>query len=181
MAKLKLKLRYKSYDIPGFPDYCLHIYGDNDFRVWSKPRVASHGRKRGNCYLTNTLNHKGYLAVSLRKDGKPNTVKIHQIVAWILVGNPENKPTVDHIDRDKLNNRPTNLRWATVTEQNNNQGIRSDNTSGIPGVYWNKNNKRWSVQLRENGQSKHFGYFIDLKEAIVMRNLEYNRIHGLSN
>ena len=181
MAKLKLKLRYKSFEIPGFPDYSLHCYGDNDFRIWSKPRVGRRGRKCGNCYLTNCLNDHGYLVVGLSKDSKQKTVKLHQIVAWILVGNPENKPTVDHIDRDKLNNRPTNLRWATVTEQNNNQGIRSDNTSGIPGVYWNKNNKRWSVQLRENGQSKHFGYFKDKKEAEIMRNLEYNRIHGSLN
>ena len=180
MAKLKLKLRYKSFEIPGFPDYSLHCYGENDFRIWSKPRVTSHGHKRGNYYLTNCLND-GYLRVSLIKDGGKNTVKIHQIVAWIFVKNPENKPTVDHIDRNPLNNRAENLRWATNQEQQNNRGMRSDNTSGVPGVIWTKSNKKWRVRLQENGQKKHFGCFKDKKEAEIMRNLEYNRIHGLSN
>jgi hypothetical protein len=181
MEKLKLKLRYKTFEIPGFPDYCLHIYGDNDFRIWSKPRVDALRHKRGNYYLTNSLNEKGYLRVTLSKDGKPNTVFIHQIVASILVENPENKPTVDHIDRDKSNNRPANLRWATNQEQNNNRGLYSNNTSGVKGVTWDKNRNKWRVKLRENGKFKYFGCFKDKKEAEIMRNLEYRRIHGLSN
>jgi len=162
MIKLKLKLRYESYDIPGFPDYSLHIYGENDFRIWSKPRVSSHGCKRGNCYLTNCLND-GYLAVSLRKDGKTNTVRIHQIVAWIFVENPENKPTVDHFDRDKLNNRAENLRWATVKEQNNNRGMLSTNTSGISGVI--RLGEKWRVRFSVDGVQKYFGVYDNIGDA----------------
>jgi len=162
MIKLKLKLRYESFEIPGFSDYSLHCYGDNNFRVWSKPRVSLQGHKCGNCYLTNCLN-KGYLVVSLRKAGKPNTIYIHQIVCSVFQPNPENKPTVDHIDRDKLNNRPNNLRWATSTEQNNNQGLRSTNTSGVKGVIPRGN--KWTVELTIGGEKKYFGTYYNIEDA----------------
>jgi len=163
MIKLKLKLRYESYAIPGFPDYSLHMYGDNDFRVWSKPRVTSHGHKRGNCYLTNYLNNHGYLEVTLTKDGAKNTIFIHQIVASILVENPDNKPTVDHIDRDKLNNRAENLRWATEKEQNNNRGMLSTNTSGISGVI--RLGEKWRVRFSVDGVQKYFGVYDNIGDA----------------
>lgn len=46
--------------------------------------------------------------------------RIHRIIAETFIPNPENKPCVDHIDGDKLNNRVDNLRWVTHLENNNN-------------------------------------------------------------
>lgn len=77
-----------------------------------------------------TLNKKtGYLVIDLYKDNKRTKVPVHRIVAETFIPNPDNKPTVDHIDGNRTNNSVTNLRWATYSEQNsrfNSAGVRSE-------------------------------------------------------
>lgn len=67
---------------------------------------------------------KGYSYVSLCKDGKKTNCSVHSLVAEAFIPNPENKPTVDHINRNKDDNCRCNLRWATYNEQryNSNAG-----------------------------------------------------------
>lgn len=64
----------------------------------------------------------GYLLVNLWKDGTQKSVNIHKLVAEAFIPNPENKPTVDHINRDRKDNCAENLRWATWLEQADNRG-----------------------------------------------------------
>ena len=65
----------------------------------------------------------GYLQVRLSKDRKGKWCKVHRLVAQTFIPNTENKPTVDHIDRNKLNNFVGNLRWADIELQNNNRDL----------------------------------------------------------
>lgn len=64
-----------------------------------------------------------YYQVNLYKDGKHKTFKVHRLVAQAFIPNLDNKPTVDHIDRDPSNNQVDNLRWATPKEQNYNRDL----------------------------------------------------------
>lgn len=69
------------------------------------------------------LQHKtnGYFYVNLIKNKINQSIPVHRLVALTFIDNPENKPTVDHIDRNKTNNNISNLRWATISEQNSNR------------------------------------------------------------
>lgn len=58
-----------------------------------------------------------YISISLYNDDKLKTYKIHQLVALSFISNPENKPTVDHINSNPQDNNISNLRWATYDEQ----------------------------------------------------------------
>lgn len=78
-------------------------------------------------------NARGYLVISI--GGR--TYKAHRLICEAFHDNPENKPTVDHINRVRDDNRASNLRWATAKEQR-------ENSSAVI------NRLRYSVRQCEN-------------------------------
>lgn len=67
-------------------------------------------------------NNNGYLQIKLiAANGKRKNELIHRLVALHFIDNPESKPEVDHIDRDRQNNNANNLRWLTKSENNKNK------------------------------------------------------------
>lgn len=60
----------------------------------------------------------GYLNITICRNGKRKTSGIHRLVAQAFIPNPSNKPTVNHINEVKHDNRVENLEWATHREQN---------------------------------------------------------------
>lgn len=88
-------------------------------------RIYSH--KRGK-YLSSLLNKRtGYYQIKLSNDGLTITHKIHRLIALTYIENLENKPQVDHIDRNKTNNSVNNLRWVTNGENKINTVVHSHN------------------------------------------------------
>lgn len=59
---------------------------------------------------------RAYLTVSLSKGGHMTRVIVHRLVAQAFIPNPSNKPEVNHIDCDTMNNHVSNLEWATRRE-----------------------------------------------------------------
>jgi hypothetical protein len=107
-------------DIPGYEGYYQvsnygKIMGVNRTLVYKKRgKEHSHFVKRK--VLSQIINHKGYFRICLRKNGNSKQGNVSRLVAIAFVPNPENKPQVNHIDGNKLNDRVDNLEWVTARE-----------------------------------------------------------------
>lgn len=75
---------------------------------------------RSNRFLRPRIGKDGYPYYVMSVDGAKKTVKAHRLVAEAYIPNPDNKPTVDHINTVRTDNRVENLRWATNKEQTHN-------------------------------------------------------------
>ena len=92
-------------------------------RVKSLPKMKGSGYMSVESIMVNKLSNKGYFSIGLRLDKKKKFFSVHRLVALHFISNPENKPTVDHIDRNPSNNNVNNLRWATLVEQCENRRL----------------------------------------------------------
>ena len=77
--------------------------------------VYSHKSSR---YLTQHKHNHGYRVVSLSEDGCTIQMLTHRLVAMTYIPNPDNLPTVNHIDGDKTNNSVSNLEWMSYKDNN---------------------------------------------------------------
>lgn len=78
------------------------------------------------------------------------------------------KMIVDHINRNRLDNRKANLRLCTIAENVRNAGINKNNTSGYTGVYKLSKNK-WRAAIGVDGKSIHLGHFDNIEDAVKAR------------
>lgn len=67
---------------------------------------------------TGRINSDGYYVVNLHKNHKSYVIAVHRIVATAFIENPDNYPTVNHIDGNKHNNNVRNLEWASYKTNN---------------------------------------------------------------
>jgi hypothetical protein len=73
---------------------------------------------------------------------------------------------VDHKNHNALDNTDDNLRVCTSAEnQQNKKGAYANNKSGIRGVCWKKDNKKWLAHFQINGVKKHIGLFTNIEDA----------------
>ena len=83
-----------------------------------------------------------------------------------FIMNANDEIEVDHIFHNPLDNRRNNLRFATSTQQKFNTKLRSDNTSGHRGIYWDKERSKWHVNISNRGTriTKRFDNYDDAVE-----------------
>lgn len=124
--------------------------------VWIKP--TSTRVKVGDVVGSN--DGRGYLQTSI--DGQ--RYRVHRL-AWLWIYGVLPTNHIDHIDRNRANNRITNLRDLPQALNNQNIGITNTNTSGFLGVSWSKAMKKWEARISINNKGKVLGYFDRPEEA----------------
>ena len=140
--------------IKDFPNYTIDEYGT----VTNK-----HSR-----IMKQLLNSNTYFRVNLRKNGESYAKSVHRLLGEAFIPNPDNKPCIDHIDRNKQNNSLDNLRWVTHQENMQNLSIRWDNTSGEMNIVFNKRDNCYQFEKSIN-HKKYSKSFDTLEEAIIYR------------
>ncbi len=145
-------------------EYCEGVYISNCGRI---VRESSNGRGL-NPYIVSLTSDKGYKRI--RINGK--TLRVHRLVGELFIPNPDNKSTIDHIDRIRDNNIVSNLRWATSSEQNINRKYkehkkyRKDNI--LSELCIRKKNNSYELRISRKN-IKHDKTYKTLQEAIDKR------------
>lgn len=90
----------------------------------------------------------------------PRNQLMHCIIFERMIGRPLQKgELVDHIDRDGLNNRRSNLRLATTSQNMQNRPRQKNNSSGYKGVTFHKKRGEWRAKISVNGVTNNLGIF----------------------
>lgn len=110
--------------------------------------------------------HKGHGYIQLKVNGK---LYLAHRLAWLYVYGVWPVNQLDHINRDRTDNRLINLREATQAQNCQNRPLQINATSGIKGVTWNKVLNKWHARISLNNKRFHVGWFLTKDEAIEAR------------
>jgi len=99
----------------------------------------------------------GYERVSLCKNGEKRNHFIHRLVAINYIDNPKGYKQIDHINRDKLNNEISNLRWISQSGNMRNRKMKKKTEWPI-GVYRRRIGK-WCAQITDNHKKLYLGQY----------------------
>lgn len=103
---------------------------------------------------------------AVKSNGKGRLIYMHRLI----MNTPEGMDT-DHINRNSLDNRRSNLRICTRSENCRNRGLQPNNTSGVTGVSWNKRQNKWIAYINKQGKRIHLGYYATKKQAVAVRSI----------
>jgi hypothetical protein len=116
---------------------------------------------------------QGYLCI--RIDGRG--YKAHPL-AWLRVFGNWPDGELDHANGDRADNRISNLRLATPSQNCANRRRYRTNTSGYKGVTFNRKARKWHAKIQKHGKSRHLGLFPTAADAHAAYCAAAREIHG---
>jgi hypothetical protein len=125
------------------------IYSDG--RIWSVKRQK---------FLNFTKHRKGYLRIVIDK----KSYLVHRLVADAFIPNPNNFPEINHINKNKSDNRIENLEWCTT--RYNVQHSHKEKKKYV-GVRYHFQNNTYQARVYYNGKNHSLGYFKTPEEAYI--------------
>jgi hypothetical protein len=115
-----------------------------------------------------SITGKGYRHARVTIGDKVMSFYVH-VIAHVLMTKSWPTEDIDHKNRHSSSNEWNNLRPATRSQNIINQGIRSDNTTGVTGVSWHKKMRKYRVRVHQNRKEVIVGYYDTLEEATAAR------------
>lgn len=158
-----------NYSLDIFEEF---LYLDSEYNLrWktNRPRCKKDS-------IAGSFNSEGYIQITL----KGVNYYVHRIV-YQMVNRLHILPCevmLDHIDGNKSNNNPTNLRIATKSTNAMNRGKQSNNSSGYKGVSFRKDIRKWLAKITKEGKAFHIGTFNTKEEAALAYCQAASEIHG---
>jgi hypothetical protein len=138
-------------------------------------RTAAKGPGNGIGFIPSKGNQDGYIRLMI--DGV--RYQAHRLAIFYVTGvMPDPDNDVDHKNGRENDNSFDNLRPATHAQNMANQGVRSSNTSGISGVWFDKDSGKWRADIRSAGRRIHIGRFTDKDKAAEARRLAETTHYG---
>lgn len=124
---------------------------------------VSHPRAKEGA-LAGAKDSYGYIVIRL------DTVlyKAHRL-AWLYMYDEWPAKGLDHINQVKNDNRVDNLRLADQSANMRNIPVRSGSKSGVSGVTWRADRKKWSARIKVGYKNFNLGLFNDMPSAIAAR------------
>lgn len=135
---------------------CYLIY-DPDTGVFTRKVSINNNCRRGD--VAGTIS-RGYVTIAI----EGVRYRAHRL-AWLYMHGELPNSEIDHVNRNRQDNRISNLRLCTGNENAVNRSMRSDNSSGYRGVSFYKALGKWSASARINKQTYHIGYYSTPLEA----------------
>lgn len=117
--------------------------------------------------------HTCYAVAFKKVDGKTVSTTMHRLLTAAKDGE-----LVDHMDRNGLNNKKSNLRICNISENSTNRKKKAGTSSNYRGVSYAKKNKAWFVFISKNKKKKFIGAFKDEEQAARAYDREAKILHG---
>lgn len=119
-----------------------------------------------------TKNMFGYIAIKI--DGR--LYQAHRL-AWLWITGLLPSMEIDHINRKRDDNRASNLREASSSQNKANTSLRVDNTSGTKGVSYCRQREKYVAQISSSGLKRNLGRyatFAEAKQAYMTASMKFN-------
>ena len=145
------------------------IIDDQDFARVSRFKWYAKVMRRKDGSVRNV-----YAAQNVRRDGERTTEKLHRFI----MGVTDPKIQIDHIDGTGTNCQRSNLRIATITENNRNVRLRVNSTTGLKGVTFHKQRGKFGAQIKGDGKHRYLGLFASKYAAALAYDEAALELHG---
>lgn len=106
----------------------------------------------------------GYLVNGYFYNGSRRIARFHR-----LVMNAKPGQCVDHINKNRADNRKANLRCCEHSENDRNRSLYSSNVSGVAGVHFDKQRRKWVASISYNHRKIYLGRYAVKEDAILAR------------